>query len=106
MRPDKRTPHISSATTLATKKIGIVNKHVCEKAVLAADLYQTEQLNLEAHARLKTRLIDNFPASDPVSAAQLAPAMPPSSIWQLFMRLFRWQPDIKWCDLPDCSWGR
>jgi hypothetical protein len=40
----------------------------------AADPHDAALADLEAHARLEAGLIDTFPASDPVSAAQLAPS--------------------------------
>lgn len=39
----------------------------------AADPREAERLDRELHAKLETGLIDTFPASDPVSAAQPAP---------------------------------
>lgn len=58
----------------------------------ASDPKEAERLDLEAHARLEAGLIDSFPASDPVSAAQPAPTIAPSerhSLWQYFKRLFK-----------------
>lgn len=40
---------------------------------LAADPREAERLDRELHAKLETGLVDTFPASDPVSAAQPAP---------------------------------
>jgi hypothetical protein len=40
----------------------------------AADPRQAALADQEAHTRLEAGLIDTFPASDPVSAAQLAPS--------------------------------
>ena len=40
---------------------------------LAADPQEERRLDRELHAKLETGLIDTFPASDPVSAAQPAP---------------------------------
>jgi hypothetical protein len=40
---------------------------------LAADPREAARLDHELHAKLETGLIDSFPASDPVSAAQPAP---------------------------------
>ncbi|WP_024506638.1 hypothetical protein [Bradyrhizobium sp. ARR65] len=40
---------------------------------LAADPREAQQLDQELHAKLETGLVDTFPASDPVSAAQPAP---------------------------------
>ena len=39
----------------------------------AADPEEAAQADTEMHARLEAGLIDSFPASDPVSAAQPAP---------------------------------
>ena len=48
----------------------------------------------EMHARLEAGLIDSFPASDPVSAAQPAPSKPDgdreaASLWHKVMAVFR-----------------
>ncbi len=48
----------------------------------------------EAHARLETGLMDSFPASDPVSAAQPAPSKPDGNIddetlWEKLRAVFR-----------------
>ena len=40
---------------------------------LAADPDEARRLDRELHAKLETGLVDTFPASDPVSAAQPAP---------------------------------
>lgn len=40
---------------------------------LAADPREAERQDRELHAKLESGLIDTFPASDPVSAAQPAP---------------------------------
>jgi hypothetical protein len=40
---------------------------------LAADPREAERRDQELHAKLEAGLIDTFPASDPVSAAQPAP---------------------------------
>jgi hypothetical protein len=40
---------------------------------LAEDPQQARRLDHEVHAQLEAGLIDSFPASDPVSAAQPAP---------------------------------
>jgi hypothetical protein len=53
---------------------------------------EAERLDLEMHARLEASLIDAFPASDPVSAAQLAPNVEHdrrSSFWQAMTRMFK-----------------
>jgi hypothetical protein len=58
----------------------------------AWDPKELERLDLEAHARLEAGLIDSFPASDPVSAAQPGPMIAPSkrrSIWQSIKQLFK-----------------
>ena len=39
----------------------------------AADMREAQRLDQELHAKLETGLVDTFPASDPVSAAQPAP---------------------------------
>ncbi|WP_407178892.1 hypothetical protein [Bradyrhizobium sp. STM 3562] len=39
---------------------------------LAADPREAQRLDQELHAKLETGLVDTFPASDPVSAAQPA----------------------------------
>ena len=41
---------------------------------LADDMQEAQRLDQELHARLEAGLIDTFPASDPVSAAQPAPS--------------------------------
>jgi hypothetical protein len=48
----------------------------------------------EAHAKLETGLMDSFPASDPVSAAQPAPSKPDgdrenASLWDKVLAIFR-----------------
>jgi hypothetical protein len=40
---------------------------------LADDPHEAQRLDHELHARLEAGLVDTFPASDPVSAAQPAP---------------------------------
>jgi hypothetical protein len=60
--------------------------------IQAANPKESEQLDLEAHARLEAGLIDSFPASDPVSAAQPTPTVASAtrpSIWQSIKRFFR-----------------
>lgn len=42
----------------------------------AEDPKEAERADAEMHARLEAGLIDTFPASDPVSAAQPAPTKP------------------------------
>jgi hypothetical protein len=49
---------------------------------------------METHARLEAGLIDTFPASDPVSAAQPSPSKHDSdessnSLWDKVMAIFR-----------------
>jgi len=48
----------------------------------------------DTHAKLEAGLMDSFPASDPVSAAQPAPSKPDgdregSSLWDKVMAVFR-----------------
>ena len=63
------------------------DKHAASPvAALAADR--------EAHAGLETGLMDSFPASDPVSAAQLAPSKADGDIdnetlWEKLRAVFR-----------------
>ncbi len=63
------------------------DKHAANPgAALAADR--------ETHAKLETGLIDSFPASDPVSAAQPAPTMHDrdrenESLWEKLRAAFR-----------------
>lgn len=63
------------------------DKHAANPiAALAADR--------ETHAKLETGLIDSFPASDPVSAAQPAPSKPDGdreneSLWGKLRSAFR-----------------
>jgi hypothetical protein len=50
--------------------------------------------DMETHARLEAGLMDTFPASDPVSAAQPAPSKPDGdrqndSLWDKVMAVFR-----------------
>ncbi len=42
----------------------------------AADPREAASADREAHAKLEAGLIDSFPASDPVSAAQPSPSKP------------------------------
>ena len=42
----------------------------------ADDPKEAARADMETHARLEAGLIDSFPASDPVSAAQPAPSKP------------------------------
>jgi hypothetical protein len=60
----------------------------------AADPQETAVSNLEAHARLEAGLIDTFPASDPVSAVQLAPSKQDgdkckASLWHKLTAIFK-----------------
>ena len=63
------------------------DKHAANPAAaLAADR--------EAHAKLETGLMDSFPASDPVSAAQPAPSKPDGdrrndTLWDKVRAAFR-----------------
>ena len=62
------------------------DKHAASPtAALAADR--------EAHAKLETGLMDSFPASDPVSAAQPAPSEPDAidneTLWEKLRAVFR-----------------
>ena len=63
------------------------DKHAANPvAALAADR--------EAHARLETGLMDSFPASDPVSAAQPAPSkadgrVDDETLWEKLRAAFR-----------------
>lgn len=57
-----------------------------------ADSKEAERLDLEAHARLEAGLIDTFPASDPVSAAQPVLAVErheTPSFWKNVKKIFR-----------------
>jgi len=61
---------------------------------LAEDPKEAVRADMETHARLETGLMDTFPASDPVSAAQPAPSKHDSgqsndSLWNKVMALFR-----------------
>ena len=59
----------------------------------ADDPKQAALADMETHARLEAGLIDTFPASDPVSAAQPAPSRHDSgsndSLWGKVMAIFR-----------------
>ena len=67
----------------------------------ADDLLEALNADREVHARLETGLVDTFPASDPVSAAQPAktrheqhpPSMqdndPDASLWDKVKAVFR-----------------
>ena len=59
----------------------------------ADDPRQAAKADLETHARLEAGLIDTFPASDPVSAAQPAPSKHDSnresaSLWDKIRAVF------------------
>ncbi|WP_375412228.1 hypothetical protein [uncultured Bradyrhizobium sp.] len=66
---------------------GAYDKHAEDpKAAAAADM--------ETHARLEAGLMDTFPASDPVSAAQPAPSKPDGdrnndTLWNKMLAVFR-----------------
>lgn len=60
----------------------------------AADPKEAVLADVETHARLEAGLIDTFPASDPVSAAQPAPSKPDgdrqsNTLWDKMMAVFR-----------------
>jgi hypothetical protein len=66
----------------------------------AADPEEAAQADAEMHARLEAGLIDTFPASDPVSAAQPAKSRheqhpsatqdnEPDSLWEKVKAVFR-----------------
>jgi hypothetical protein len=59
----------------------------------AADSHEAALADQEMHARLEAGLIDSFPASDPVSAAQPAPTRHDSqpddrSLWRKIKAVF------------------
>jgi hypothetical protein len=59
-----------------------------------SDRGEAERLDLEKQARLEAGLIDTFPASDPVSATQSAPAVEHPhregpSFWQAIKTMFK-----------------
>jgi hypothetical protein len=61
---------------------------------LAEDPRAAVRADRETHARLEAGLIETFPASDPVSAAQPAPSKHDSdqsntSLWDKVMAIFR-----------------
>jgi hypothetical protein len=61
---------------------------------LAEDPGVAARADKETHARLEAGLIETFPASDPVSAAQPAPSKHDSdhsndSLWDKVMAIFR-----------------
>jgi hypothetical protein len=60
----------------------------------ADDPKEAARADMETHARLEAGLVDTFPASDPVSAAQPAPSKHDSdqsngSLWDKVMAIFR-----------------
>ena len=60
----------------------------------AADPKEAALADMETHARLEAGLIDTFPASDPVSAAQPTPSKvdresESTSLWDKVLRVFR-----------------
>ena len=65
----------------------------------AVDPEEAAQADTEMHARLEAGLIDSFPASDPVSAAQPSPTKhdggrtqdndPNASLWDKVKAVFR-----------------
>jgi hypothetical protein len=60
----------------------------------ADDPKEAALADVETHARLEAGLIDTFPASDPVSAAQPAPSKPDGNrqndtLWDKVLAVFR-----------------
>ena len=60
----------------------------------AANPRQAALADQDAHARLETGLMDSFPASDPISAAQPSPSRHDgdrdnASLWDRFVAIFR-----------------
>ena len=60
----------------------------------AADPREAASADRDAHAKLEAGLMDSFPASDPVSAAQPAPSKhdgdrETASLWGKVMAVFR-----------------
>ena len=60
----------------------------------AADPKEAALADAETHTRLEAGLMDTFPASDPVSAAQPAPSKPDgdrhnNTLWDKVMAVFR-----------------
>jgi hypothetical protein len=65
--------------------------HFAPQDTYAADRQAAERLDLKMHARLEAGLMDSFPASDPVSATQLAPTVErheSPSFWQAVRNMF------------------
>jgi hypothetical protein len=60
----------------------------------AADPREAAKADRDTSKKLEAGLVDTFPASDPVSAAQPAPSKPDgdrtgASLWDKFLALFR-----------------
>ena len=60
----------------------------------AANPRQAALADRDAHTRLETGLMDSFPASDPISAAQPSPSRHDgdrdnASLWDRFVAVFR-----------------
>jgi hypothetical protein len=60
----------------------------------AVDPGEAARADREVHAKLESGLVDSFPASDPVSAAQPAPSKPDgnrenASLWDKMRAAFR-----------------
>ena len=60
----------------------------------AADPREAARADREMHEKLEKGLVDTFPASDPVSAAQPAPSKPDAkiedeSLWDKLRSIFR-----------------
>jgi hypothetical protein len=60
----------------------------------AADPREAASAHRDTHARLEAALIDSFPASDPVSAAQPSPSKSDggregASLWDRVLQVFR-----------------
>jgi cell division septation protein DedD len=60
----------------------------------AANPREAASADRDTHTKLEAGLIDSFPASDPVSAAQPAPSKPDgdreaASLWDKVMAIFR-----------------
>jgi hypothetical protein len=60
----------------------------------AADPREAATADREIHAKLEAGLIDSFPASDPISAAQPAPSRhdrerEAASLWDRMLAIFR-----------------
>lgn len=60
----------------------------------AADTREAVKADRDTHTQLEAGLVDSFPASDPVSAAQPAPSKPDgdrenASLWNKFVAIFQ-----------------